>query len=81
MSEGCRRRKDRIERVLVMSGMVKRLAMASRRKALRMVEPFWLGSGMMAGLAAGDLEARDDIVVGWGGIWSCKGMRVCEIAL
>ena len=51
-----------MNRVLVMSGIVKRLAMASRTKALRMVEPSCLGSGMMAGLAAGDLD--DDIVAG-----------------
>ena len=45
MSEGCRTRKDNTNRVLVMSGMVKRFAIASRKKALRTVEPSWLGSG------------------------------------
>jgi hypothetical protein len=38
MSDGCRSKKDRTKRVLVTSGIVKRLATASRRKALRMVE-------------------------------------------
>lgn len=38
-----------------MSGMVKRFAIASVRKALRIVEPLTLGSGVMLGFAAGDL--------------------------
>lgn len=39
MSEGWRRRKDRTKRVLVISGIVKRFAIASRKKAFRIVEP------------------------------------------
>lgn len=59
ISEGCKRRKAKMNFVFVMRGIVKRLATASRRKALRMVEPFCLGSGMICGLLAGDFE--DDI--------------------
>jgi hypothetical protein len=64
MWDGCRRRNERTQRVFVMSGMVNKLAMASATKALRIVEPSCLGSGMIFGLAAGDLDlGLDGIVV------------------
>lgn len=56
MSEGCSSRRDNTKRVFVMSGIVKRFAMASRRNVLRMVDPSSFGSGAMRGLLAGDLE-------------------------
>lgn len=40
--------------VFVIKGIVKRFATASRTKALRIVEPSCLGSGVMLGFAAGD---------------------------
>lgn len=49
--------KDSTQDVFVISGMVKRFAIASARKALRIVEPLVLGSGVISGLAAGDLKA------------------------
>lgn len=55
MSEGWFRIKDSTQDVFVMSGMVKRFAIASARKALRIVEPLTLGSGVILGFAAGDL--------------------------
>lgn len=55
MSEGWLRIRESTQDVFVMSGMVQRLAIASARKALRIVEPSTLGSGVMLGLAAGDL--------------------------
>lgn len=48
--------RDSTQDVLVMSGMVKRFATASARKALRIVEPSVLGSGVILGFVAGDLE-------------------------
>ena len=54
MCEGCRRRRERMGWVWVIKGMVKRFAVASRRKALRIVEPVWEGSGVIFGLEAGD---------------------------
>lgn len=56
MREGCKRRMERIEDVLVMRGIVKRLARASRRNALRIVEPDWEGDGTIGGLVAGEYE-------------------------
>lgn len=53
--EGLLRRRDSVQRVFVIRGIVKRFAKASRRKALRIVEPFADGSGMMVGFVAGDL--------------------------
>ena len=43
-------------------GMLKRFAIASRTKALRIVEPLTVGSGIMYGFATGDL-VFDDIVI------------------
>lgn len=60
MWEGWRSRKESTQRVFVMRGIVKRFAMASATKALRIVEPFTWGSGMIFGFAAGDL-VEDDI--------------------
>jgi hypothetical protein len=74
MCEGWRSRKERTKRVFVISGMVKRFARASRTKALRIVEPVYAGSGVMAGLAAGDLEA-DDIL---NGVYKCSKERRLE---
>ena len=56
MCDGCSSRKERTKRVLVIRGMVKRFARASRRKALRIVEPVADGEGDIGGLAAGDFE-------------------------
>lgn len=63
MSEGWSKRKERTQRVLVMSGMVKRFASASRRNALRITEPDAEGEGIMGGLAAGDFMV--DILGGY----------------
>jgi len=51
---GLRRRYESVVRVLVINGIEKRLRIASRRKAWRMVEPDWEGMGWMDGLEAGD---------------------------
>lgn len=56
MSWGRRRRRESTQEVFVTRGMVKRFAVASSRKALRIVEPLVLGSGVMGGFVAGDLE-------------------------
>jgi len=59
---------DNTQDVFVMSGIVKRFAIASARKALRMVEPSVLGSGVMLGFAAGDLEfdiLTVDSIISW----------------
>lgn len=55
MSEGWLRIRESTQDVFVTSGMVKRLAIASARKALRIVEPSTSGSGVMFGFADGDL--------------------------
>lgn len=64
MSWGRRRRRDSTQEVFVTRGMVKRFAVASSRKALRIVEPLVLGSGVMGGFVAGDLECAI-LIVGW----------------
>lgn len=56
MSDGWLRIRESTQDVFVTSGMVKRLATASARKALRIVEPSLLWSGVMLGFAAGDFE-------------------------
>jgi hypothetical protein len=48
-----------------MRGIVKRFAMASRTKALRMTEPVWAGSGVMFGFVAGDFDADGILLVDW----------------
>lgn len=47
MSEGLLSRNDSTQDVLVTSGMVNRLAIASARNALRIIEPLTSGSGVM----------------------------------
>lgn len=64
ISWGRRRRRDSTQEVFVTRGMVKRFAVASSRKALRIVEPLVLGSGVMGGFVAGDLECAI-LIVGW----------------
>ena len=64
MSWGRRRRRESTQEVWVTRGMVKRLAVASRRKALRIVEPLVLGEGVMGGFVAGDLEGAAILVGG-----------------
>jgi hypothetical protein len=72
MCEGCRRRNESTKRVLVIRGMVKRFAMASMTKALRMMEPVWAGSGVIFGLVAGDLDEDGILAVVWFEIQSKK---------
>lgn len=78
--DGLFRRSESVNRVFVIKGIVKRFAMASMRNALRIVEPFRVGSGAMLGLAAGvfaegilvnDLLGRMDE-----GIFFFLGMRI-----
>jgi len=68
-----------MRRVWVRRGSVKRFKVASRRRALRIVEPVVLGSGVMVGFEAGDLVGIVvvSIVIRWysGCEGSCLGFR------
>jgi hypothetical protein len=56
MWDGFARRRDSVGRGCVIRGKVKRFRVASRRKAKRIVLPFFEGSGVIGGFVAGDLE-------------------------
>ena len=74
-SEGRLRIRESTQDVFVTRGIVERFAIASARKAVRIVELLVLGSGLIPWFAVGDL-VFDMMMIGFGRILYSRGVNI-----